>query len=307
MCGYCTEETALYVLRKDVQGNLQMKELGSNLGRHFYLRETQDFISALDRLKRSLAQKRLPFFSEVSHDVVLCRGLEILLEQGFASPAYQRLLKKPLYRDAIAALCSNENRQAFEAGTEGLNIYSLGILYDAETYFWGERSKQMRTLADILSSCRHLVKHYISWWLNGDGLQMDEDCVVKEESFRFALLFRALYFSVLIIGKYSAGKKMLTAIAQRNPAGTPFFDGDDLWLQRVAALKLYDLEGIEVFGKNLKTIRNGLYFYVDLIRGFSIEQKQVLLDEIRRYKEADRMDSLTQMSRWLRNDLGLDT
>jgi len=28
MCGYCTEDTTHYILRKDMQGNLQMKELG---------------------------------------------------------------------------------------------------------------------------------------------------------------------------------------------------------------------------------------------------------------------------------------
>jgi hypothetical protein len=304
MCGYCTEEIALATLRSDIQGNLQMKDLGSNLRRYFYLRETPDFISGLDSLKRSLAHKRLSFFTEVPHTVLLYRGIEILLEHGFESPAYQKLLKQSLYREAIATLCSDENRKDLESATAGRNIEHLGMLYDAETFFWGERCKQLRTLAYILPSCRNMLKHYVSWWLDGKDLKKaDENSVTKEEEARFSLLFRAVYFSVLMVGSCSAGKKMLAAVAQRNPIGTPAFEGEDLWLQRIAALKLYNLEGFDTFLKRLTTIRATNFYYLDIEHNFSLEQKQLLLDEVRRYPEAETADNFTSLSRWLSNEL----
>lgn len=289
MCGYCTEQIALNNLSDETRGNLQMKCLGSNLDQYFYLRETPDFLTAFDKVKRSLAQKRLSFFTEVPHEVVLYRGLEILLEHGFSSAQYQQLLKKQLYRDAIVATCSEQDRKAFQAATEGLNIEHLGLLYDSETYFWGERSKELRTLATVLPSCRNILKHYISWWLDGKNLKNeDEYCLAKEEYFRFSLLFRAVYFSVLMVGSCSAGKRMLGAIAEKNLMGTPGAFGEDLWLNRVAAMKLFGLEGFDLFLKRLSVYKSHRhYFYIDQVRGLTEEQKQLLLDEVNRHIEAD--------------------
>lgn len=304
MCGYCTEGIALDLLSSDVRGNLQMKDLGNNLSRYFYLRETPDFIIGLGSLRRSLAHKRLLFFEEVPHSVVLYRGLEILLEHGFSSPAYQGLLKHSLYRDAITAICSNEQRKSFETATVGLKIEHLGLLYDAETYLWGERSKQLRTLANVLPSCRNLLKHYISWWLDGLELQKDDYCVTDKEDSGFSFLFRAFYFSILVVGSCSAGKKILQAIIQRNPSGTPGPGGEDLWLQRLAALKLFNLEGFDAFCKHLTSIRATHYYFLDSVNGFSFEQKRMLLDEVRRHPITETSDDFISLSRWLSKELG---
>ena len=304
MCGYCTEQIALDILKRDMAGALQMKELGSNVSRFFYLRESTDFLSALDRLKRSLAQKRLSFFSGIPHQVLFYRGLEILLQHGYSSPAYQRLLKQPLYRDTVATLCNNKQRDYFESATVGLNVDCLGVLYESETYFWGERSKELRTLANVLLSCRNMLKHYISWWLDGKNLKkMDEHCLTKEEYSRFSLLYRAVYFSVLMVGSCSAGKKMMGAIVEKEPVTTPSIAGDDLWLQRVAALKLYDLAGFDAFLKHLTNTRATNFYFIDIVRGFSLKQKHLLLDEVRRHPEADTTDNSISLSRWVSKEL----
>jgi hypothetical protein len=62
--------------------------------------------------------------------------------------------------------------------------------------------------------------------------------------FRFSLLDRALYFSILMGCSSVTGKQMLLAIAQRVPAETPGFGSDVLRLQRVAALKVTDSVGV---------------------------------------------------------------
>ena len=323
MCGYCFERQALNILKEDVQGNLQMKSLYGGSGYYFYLRESPDFIGSLERLRNSLAHKRVPFESEVSTNVLLYRGIEILMKQGFDSPEYQRLLKKPLYRNTIVSSCTNQNQNQFEVLTEGLQIEHLRLLYDPATFFRADRSKQLRTLTDVLPSCRNLLKHYISWWLDGNNLkradlmakintlglmeQINKGYEVqtisakfsRAKDFRFDLLTRALYFSILVVGSCSAGKKMLLAIAGREPAETPGFSCDDLWLQRVAALKLFDLEGFEFFSKHITSIRATNYYYINIMRGFSPDQMQRLLDEAMRNPDEIIGDDYISLIEWL--------
>ena len=312
----CAEKHVLDILSDDIRGSLRMNSLEVVGGSYYYLRETPDFISALDRLRRAQIQE---FSVEVPPIVILFRGLEVLLTKGFNSPEYQQLLKRPLYRNAIAASCSAEKRKEFESATEGLKVDHLGLLYDAETYFWAKRSRVLLTITDLLPSCRNILKHFISWWLNDQELQVNDFLAMREktapmeplnevpdgEQSRFDLLSRALYFSILTVGGSAADKKTLLPVAQRSIAGVHCFNGVDLWLQRVAALKLYELEGFESLSKKVATLRSTYYYYIDLIRGFSLEQKQLLLDEVRRHPDANTTDYNICMSKWLCEDLGV--
>ncbi len=320
MCGYCMERIALDILKRDVQGSLQMKDLGSDMNCYFYLRETSDFLSAADRVRRS--RQHRTFFSDPP-GVAFDRGLEILFEHGFDSSAYQRLLKKPFYREEIIATCTDSRRRDFETLSEGLQVDNLGLLYQAETFFWGNNSKVLRNLDHILPACRNILKHYISWWLDGKALdsgdllakldnlghlerinagyaeQTSEASLSRAQDFRFGVLFTAVYFSILMVGSCSAGKKMLLAIAQRNPAETPGPCADDLWLQRVAALRLYDLEGFEAFSRRVTTLHATSLIYIDLMRGFTKEQRELLLDIVTIQPDATQED-LCDKARWLR-------
>lgn len=55
---------------------------------------------------------------------------------------------------------------------------------------------------------------------------------------------------------------MVGAIVEKEPAATPARDGDDLWLQCVAALKLYYLAGFDAFLKHLSTTHATNYYYI---------------------------------------------
>lgn len=313
MCGSCTNNRALEILSDDVQGRLKMKEVGFSPYGYLYLRETPEFIPALNRMIRSLAQKRLPFFSEIPHEVMLFRGLEILLEKGFDSLDYQALLKKAAYRDAIAALCSPEARKEFAGATQGLNIDRMGMLCDTETYF----CKNMLKPAEIAAECKILLEHYVSWWLQGEGLGKNDLLAMMEETgimdpindvtdadrTRFALLCRAIYFSILVIGRTAGGKQLLLAIAQKGPVGISSFDGDDLWLQRVATLRLYDLEGFEPFLGYLTSIRASNYYFLDIVRNFTVQQKMRLLKEARRHPEDETSDGFMNVITWLEQSI----
>lgn len=315
MCGTCSNNQALKILSDEVRGHLTMKDLGCNLYRYLYLREAPEFITALDRVRRSLAQKQLPFFSEVPHKVMFFRGLEILLEKGFGSPEYQTLLKKAFYQDAIVALCDPETRKKFASATQGLNIDRLGMLYDTETYFCNKLNP-----AELTSECRRLLEHYVLWWLQGEGLGKNDLLAMMEKTgimdpmldvtvadrTRFALLCQAVYFSILVVGSTIKAKQLLLAIAQGAPAGVSFFDGDDLWLQRVATLKFYDLEGFEPFLGYLTTIRASNYYFLNVVRNFSIRQKTWLLKEARRHPAAVTTDDFISIRQWLGREISFD-
>jgi hypothetical protein len=162
------------------------------------------------------------------------------------------------------------------------------------------------------------LKHYISWWLKGQELQKNDlDAMMKEtgifdpindisdeEHHRFNILSRAIYFCILTVGSCSAGKKMLLAIAQRPSAGVPWFDGDELWLNRIAALKLYDLEGFDAFLKHLRTIRATNFYYICMVRDVPVEKLRLMLDEVRRLPEADTTDNYISLSKFLCRELG---
>ncbi|MEI6208874.1 MAG: hypothetical protein WCP20_19010 [Desulfuromonadales bacterium] len=320
MCGYCTEEVALDILYDDVRGKLKTNNLGYLL-RYFYLRETPDFIHSFDKIRRSLAQKKIPFFSGVPAEALLFRGLETLIKQGFESGNYKKLLKNSIYRDAITLLCSENMQKEFEALAKGYEIENLVQLYVTKTFFTAEGVQLLMTSSHILQSCRSLLKHYIAWWLDGqmppvDLLASVEELGVLDEinkdhqdktpsaiygrtrKFFFESLIRSLYFSIIMIGDDPHDKVILRAIAKKKPSETPHISGEDLWLRRVAALKLYELEGFDTFSKYLTKRRSNLFFYINQLHSFSAEQKQIILDKVGSHYQLD-LDESNSLDRML--------
>ena len=301
MCSYCVERYLLKMMNKNARDVLQIQDLSTPFDRYLFLREIPGFIDGLMKVRRSLKANGLDFASEVPPLVMLYRGIEILFTEGFASPSYQKLLKMNDYRNAIASVCTADVRMEFESAVTGLNVDLLGQLYNPETYFWSERSRSLRTITHAIPACKNLLKHYIGWWLEGsisDEAESDstgDDAEYNDESSLFNCMCPALFFSILTLGNCSAGKKMLLAIAEKYPAKLSSFCGDDLWLQRVAATQLYDLEKFERFAQHLTRLRPTNYYHIDLVRGFSHEQKTALLAEAHRHPETATSDDYMSM------------
>lgn len=78
-----------------------------------------------------------------------------------------------------------------------------------------------------------------------------------------------------------------------------FRGGRSLWLQRVAALKLYDLEGFDTFLTYVPSIRATNYYFLDIVRGFSTEQRLMLLDAARLHPETEETDDFFSIMTWL--------
>lgn len=306
MCGWCLEGIALDLLEKELRGIFPSKEIreGCGIEPSFYLREASDFPAAFERLKRSLVLRRIVPLEKLPAEIILLRAMEILLTHGFRSNVYQRLVRQDLFRSLITRACGKELRQEFIFATESLGAESLAVLYAADTFLDEKSSVALAKVARMLPSCKKLLGHYYSWWLKGDGLRKNDlhqlmeetgimdplDDIAEDQHGRFRLLLRAIYFGVLVAGKYRAGSNILLKLAQSDPSGVPLFEGNDLWLQRVAALKLYDQVGIEGFLEHFPVLRATHFYYINLVRGFTAEEKELVRDKYFKHPESRRND-----------------
>jgi hypothetical protein len=281
------------------------------------LRESTDFPAAFVRLTRILTRRKLASLEKISDDTVLLRAVQILTEQGYRSKAYQSLLRLELFRRFIFNACGKERKANFINQTESLTVEPLAILYDPATFLDEDSSHSIEMESHMLPACHKLLGHYRSWWLEGEGLRKNDldqrmeetgvldpiEDITNTEHDRFSLLLRSLYFSLLIIERNSAGSKMLLKIAQKCPAGVPWFSGDDLWLQRIAALKLYDLIGFERFLKFLPVLRATHFYYIDLMRKFTHEEKERILQKFILHPESRRNDDYVRIEEWLKTKI----
>lgn len=314
MCGWCFESFVKEVLEKERSNRILLEDCDEDWTAWFYLREANDFPLALERISQSMKRKKVVPLEYLSAEVVLLRMLEILLQHGFSSPIYQRLIHRRLIRSLIVKACDMMRLHSASVNTlKDNDCEPLAILYESDTYFSKNKARLLTQPAVLIPPCCSLLNYYRIWWLHGEGLmrndlsrRMEEtgildplEDVADAEHEKFEFLLRALYFSILMVGQFAAGKKMLSVLAKEDPVGVPIFTGNDLWLQRIAALKLYDLIGFEAFCEYFEEFRDTLFYYIDLKRGLSDEQKSRLLDLARQKPAGKQKDEFFSIEEYL--------
>lgn len=313
MCGWCFESFVKEVLEKERSNRILPEDCDEDWTAWFYLREANDFPLALERITQSMKRKKVVPLEYLSAETVLLRMLEILLQHGFSSPIYQRLIRRRLIRNLIVKACNMGLPSASVNALKDNDCEPLAILYESDTYFSKNKASLLTRLAVFVPPCRSLLNYYRKWWLHGEGLirndlskRMEEtgildpiEDVAEAEHEKFEFLLRALYFSILTIGQFAAGKNMLRVLAKEDPIGVPLFTGSDLWLQRTAALKLYDLIGFEAFCDYFEEFRDTLFYYIDLKRGLSDEQKSRLLELALQKPAGKQNDEFFCIEEWL--------
>jgi len=160
------------------------------------------------------------------------------------------------------------------------------------------------------------LRHYIDWWLDGKGLvktdlhqRMEEtgilepiNDVAEMEREIFDCAFRAIWFSLNRLALIPEGRDLLLTILIKGLAGVPGFDGKELWLQRRAALLLYEKDGIIPFLENLKQIRPLLLRYLDLKRGFLPEEMACILRHKKKIAPGEIRDDHFDFDAWLEGE-----
>jgi hypothetical protein len=279
MCGYCIEAGTLY---EDTM-HQGMMSFTSGIGLAVYLQECVDITAALDLIT-------LEPVHPLMASVLCCRGLEILISQGFNSAAYQALLGHPTFLVAIGVFTNDQSRRGYLAQDARFDLARADWLLDRQVFMEaGYLSNRLNhwTLRDAES----LLKQYTDLYLKGIGLKrndlnklfeetgildpIDDICIEDRQAFsdRFPAFWCALHW----LGNKMAKIPLLWQMVVQPPRGVPDFEGFELWLQRKATLICYDHLGIQPFADNLAAIRSELFLYLTLMRSISPEERALLL------------------------------
>ncbi|MBC8019108.1 MAG: hypothetical protein H7X83_11405 [Verrucomicrobia bacterium] len=319
---------AIDLLRQELELSLSPESDFGAFEWLFYLRETPDYLGAFYHLKESVYRRKIVDIHALDGEVAIFRATEMLFQGSAQLITYRSLIQEPAFKRAIEKACSNGAREDFDNMAATIDISPLTALYDAATYLDPATDLRRAPLRPLMAAAVNLTRHYILWWLKNANdrqrereeldkmaelahwLAGDEDdaseLTVEEpvnahpkfqdgDSQRFTILARAVYFAIQLLGKHRAGIPLLRQVAKNTPRFTPDFTGHDLWLQRVAALKLYDLVGFDAFVANFADYRAMVFEYIELLRGFSGEQKRRLHDLARQNRGNSRIGDIMRV------------
>ena len=310
MCGYCIENNTFIMIARAQSGQFAYADLHSNyiltIG---YLQECPDILSALAATPTDVAT------DDLLQSILACRGLEILMSQGFASAAYQSLLKTQAYVAAIEAFTAEAEQKNHRPDDARFDISAASWTEDKRTYIEaGYLDAQLRQWS--LRDAQTMLKQYVDFRLNGIGLHrndLDElfrqtgvmdpiDDICAEDRHAFAAHFPAFWGALQWLGRHQVGASDIWEVVTKNPIGVPDFEGLELWFQRRAALLTYEQFGIAPFLKDLTLVRADLFQYINLMRPISREDQTSLLNALNQLEVADHVGANFSLRLWLEKD-----
>lgn len=302
MCGQCAEaNVVLKMVEKESTGeefnpadNFSESTGWDWIELVLYLQETADFIKGLNTVFHA-AHTTARYKRHLNSQVILCRTIEVLLKEGFTSETYQKLINNHLVKWAVEKECRRDIKISFTDPANSAFSNRLLGLYDAETYF---RYESWQTIFDdkdsLIEGCSNILLSYRDWWLEGKGLQMgDPEEVMKEigifdpldervpdEVARFNLIFRAVFFSLLLLSDNTDHQSIVFEIAREHPKYVADFVGVDLWLQRKAIVSVLRTVGVKALLPHIHEIRPGLLYYAALKAEITEESRRQLSDSM---------------------------
>lgn len=250
MCGLCLEQGILKMLcTKSASVAGSFIDAGAA---GLYLQEAQNLEEALLLIKRKSRGRSVVTLHAAPEEEIVCRMLAVLMEQGFDAPLYQRLLADRWIRNNLVKSCSLMHGQTLDDARQ-----PFAFLYDPDTFLQREKALSLRQPAHYKAQCQQLVGSYLKGLTHG----------VEQPDKLERPWFRTLFFSLLLLGRYRASRKMLEHLVTTPYNYTPGLEGYDLWLQRQASARLLDMFGIQPFIDNISKIRPSLIRYLDLSKG----------------------------------------
>lgn len=297
MCGYCTEQLVFKML--EAESRTKMEQMDVNGGCTHYLQAAPDLVTAMRRIRRAASKEKVVALQAIDDEAVICRACDLLLSEGFDAPAYQFLLKDRLFRHALARGCVTG-----PTPLGSLNLCwerkHLDALFRSDTFTTRDGAIELSRIALFKNECQAVVKWYIGWWLNGGWVRRRGIMVVPAEYDLLRSVFRVIFFSLVFLGRFPAAKPILWKIVSTPAECVPYFDGLELWLQRRAALCLYDLFGLDPFLQDLLPVRASLLYYINLQRKLSPRQKDEILQRVNERPEIDTNDDFLSYTVWLK-------
>lgn len=305
MCGYCIETNTFCAIENARAGH-PIDVAPDYIGLIGYLQDLPDIQSVLANLPTDMAN------DETLSSIIACRGLEILMAQGFDSAAYQSLLKTPAYHSALEAFTSAAGPENPSPADPRFDLSSACWVWDKSTFFeasYLDRQLQLWPLPEAMS----LLKQYVDFRLKGIGLHRNDlekqlrqtgvfdpiQDITEEDREVFAMHFPAFWGALHWLALHPEGLPCLWEVISNVPIGVPEFAGLELWLQRRAALLTYDRLGFAPFLNDLSPVRTELFQFIGLLRQVSREERAGLLEGLEQLETPEPQGMNFNLRQWL--------
>ncbi len=307
MCGYCIENNAFGRLA-DAMAGRAVQPITRRIEAIAYLQNAPD-------IGQALAAMTLPANvadCDVGALVIACRGLEVLVRQGFDSLAYQALLTCPTFMVAVSNVTGESRQNAYLAADPRFDLTVARWIVDRRTFTEaGYLDGMLRRwrLDDGVS----LLRQYADFRLKGVGLHRNDldaqfsqtgvydpvQDLCTEDRQAVEDRFPAFWTALLWLEQQPEGAAHLWDMVCHDPIGVPDFEGLELWLQRRATLAAYDRPGLTPFLRDIASVRPELYQYVAVMRTISIGDRASLLDAVSRLEYGDHQGDNFSLRQWL--------
>lgn len=281
MCGYCTEIYALAALRLDQPFAQAMAKITRSIVRLPMLQEVRDCGALFD------GSEKPPSRSESI--VWLGRAMQILMHDGFDTHAYQLLLEAPRFSSAVHLYCGGTHAETYGDGGPPLDVTTMQWLGERET--WLDSGVFARRANEVaIDRCETLLAQYVASCFRAadqseDGAVSDPATGMTDSGIELSDQFdNWLLPLMLAVAKIAAPscpdqtmRRALLPLVKNEPGWTPQFQAFELWLQRQAAVALYDRFGIAPFAENLYWLRQELLQYLALTGRVDAGERERLL------------------------------
>ena len=240
MCGFCSEEMVLNLACGKHAFGIDSPPLVLRFAMQESLPLTRFF-------EDGLSVPNNPAFARM----FLARLIDTLNEHGFESAEYQKLLSRTGFAPLIARACETPPEPAANTGDSPLETGQFAWVLQPGTYL------DPGVFADRQGKTHggtRLRAQYARWWLAEDpdaeletAWEVPDDAHLRRRSRHPAMLeriFLAVWTALICAAQDVAARAVVRTIALTTSPGTPASDALDLWLQRRAALAVFEREGI---------------------------------------------------------------
>ncbi|QKE41988.1 MAG: hypothetical protein HO274_12275 [Ferrovum myxofaciens] len=284
MCGYCIEAFALDVLQVDVEDKEPAQHLHAIRMR---LQEEKDLPKGLRYIPESL-------LTDIGMGLtVICRAIEILIKEGFASAQYQALLVDPAFKVLITTACNFSQSRILTPEQDIAPMQKLRWLYDSNIYFIVGGFAECDHVANR-QACTEILELYKSDVLGPEN-QLHQNPEIIENNTNFPMGrrhdenpnqqinlsgsdFALVWYSFLHATRHGYCPSLSWYIVTHEPkvAQLPF--AFELWLQRRASSIHYDQYGITPFVQSCLSVREGVFKFLALDKIRNKSDQHIMFD-----------------------------
>ncbi len=281
MCGFCVEGTAIELAKALTLGKAWPPELEQlAMFDVLYMEESPDVSSAFLRIEHQLKEIITRWETENSNAklwknshlrIAFCCIVETLVKKGFESKEYQNLITIPCVPEIIKSWCQIEHdfdERFFTPDSLLRNIFQRDFFFDRE------HCSKVLSNPTLLKDCIALLTVYVDWW-HSEQENFVDDLDLAQTMFPFVFL------SLIMIQVHYPTHKVIAQMVSETPGhfgGS--FDTFEMWLQRKAALMLYDTVGLSAFLPYGNRVRPPLVYYLVVKNKLNSEAKQNLREAV---------------------------